>query len=173
MVLYILYRYYLRFLVFCKGKCTTILRRKNTVNHINHVYHSPGKALERTIAGIIRSTSFLGLYASLFAMGTCTMRNSRKIDDWKNIFTGGTLCGLSLLAEQPSRREEVNIYCLPRIMEMLYHGGVKRGWISYINNGEVILFSSAMGILMYLFQQHPKLLNPFMNKIFMYLFGNN
>ena len=122
---------------------------------------------------MIRSTSFLAFYGTFFAVGTCSFRNFFKNDHWRNIFGAGAICGLSLLAEQPQKRDEVVNYCLPRLLEILYNGGVKRKWLVYVPYGEVCLFSMAVSMLMYQHQHYPKFLNFLVTKSIEIFFGVN
>ena len=121
----------------------------------------------------MRSTGFFAFYGMLFCIGHCIIRRTCQKDYWGTTLFAGGLSGLSLLAEDPLRRDEVAFYCFPRILEILYRGGKKRGFIYTPKYSEVCLFSLAMGFIMYYMHKQPSIFNFIHRFAVRKVFGNN
>jgi hypothetical protein len=60
-----------------------------------------------------------------------------------------------VLIEQPGRRLELGMYCLPRAIESLWNQLVARKYVRVLPFGEAICFSLSTGALMTLYQTDP------------------
>ena len=86
----------------------------------------------------------------------------------------GFLSGFGLLWEPPSRRTELALYFLPRFLEGVWQFSKKRQWVRpNIKYGEVMLFSVAMGIIMYCYQNEPQNIKKTYLSIFQKFWGDN
>jgi hypothetical protein len=57
-----------------------------------------------------------------------------------------------------SRRNELALFIIPRAMETIFNLFKKRGYISNLKNGEMMIFALIMGIIHY-FYQHEVYIN--------------
>ena len=146
-----------------------------TIQATSKIYECRKKEsiIRRLLLDVIRSTSFFASYGCLFCFSSCIIRNTLKKDHWATTFTAGGFGGLSLFAEDPLRREEVAIYCFPRIMEIVYRGCKKRGLIYTPPKSELILFSFAMGFIMYYMEKHSHIFSPIHKVVLRLIFGRN
>lgn len=109
----------------------------------------------------------------IFCFVSCIGRIFLKRDHWATTFIAGGFGGLSLAAEHPMRREEVAIWCFPRITEVVYHYLKKRGWVEAPNNSEIFVFSLAMGFMLFLMEKQPNLFGTTHKVVFSLIFGTN
>lgn len=67
----------------------------------------------------------------------------------------GITAGAMVLLEQPGRRLELGMYCLPRAIESFWNSMVAKGYLRQVPLGECIYFSLSTGVLMTLYQNDP------------------
>ena len=86
----------------------------------------------------------------------CFFKNYRKrIDRWNVIFAGffGTF---ALFFEPSHRRTELALFMIPRFLEAIFLFLHKKRLVLNVEYGEVLLFSVAMGIIMFFYQNEDK-----------------
>ena len=93
--------------------------------------------------------------------------------DRKVIALAGFTCGTGLLWESHSRRTELALYFLPRVLESSWGWLKKRNIVSSIPYGEVLVFAFAMAVLMYCYQNEKKNIKRAYLSIFSFFWGDN
>jgi hypothetical protein len=68
---------------------------------------------------------------------------------------------------------ELALYCLPRALETVWNMMLKRNMVRNIRNGDVMLFSASMGVLMSLYQNDPSVINKHYLTVLTRVFGRN
>ena len=115
----------------------------------NKIFSEPYKIVKNLLIGIVRSSLFVSVCISLFWYLICLFKNLRRKTDYWNILLASFFCSFSFLFEPSGRRIEIALYFLPRFLESLFLFFEKRGYIKSRKNGEVFIFATAMGFLMY------------------------
>ena len=64
---------------------------------------------------------------------------------------GAFFCTFAILFEPTNRRAELALFLFPRFLEALWAFLKKRGIVTSVPNGEVLIFAIPMGIIMYCF----------------------
>ena len=122
---------------------------------------------------IVNSCLFLSIYVSTFRYMLCFTKNSRgKIDRW-NVIIATMVCGLALVFEQKSRRNELVWYMLPRVMESIYKVLIERGLVRSYKFGEVFIFALCMSLIMSCYQTKPDQIKPGYHNMLKGFFGEN
>jgi hypothetical protein len=67
-----------------------------------------------------RSVFFFSFFGLFFNMFICLLRNLRQTDDSLNPLLGGALSGSAILWEPAMRRSEFTLYCIPRILHIIW-----------------------------------------------------
>ena len=125
------------------------------------------------IKNIIKSCLFLSCYIAIFRYGLCKVKNVRqKIDTW-NVIIPAIACTFAIFWEPSHRRIELALYLFPRFLEALWEFLLKRGLVKSVPNGEVLLFSFAMGIIMYCYQNESKAIKSTYLSMFQKFWGTN
>ena len=137
------------------------------------ILSEPLKILKNLLTGIVRSSLFVSVCISLFWYLICIFKNLRRRTDYVNILLASFICSFSILFEPAGRRIEIALYFLPRFLESVFLFFEKRGYIKSIENGEVVLFATAMSFLMYCYQNEEKnIKNQYLSMLKKY-FGSN
>ena len=103
----------------------------------------------------------------------CFTKNSRrKVDRW-NVVMATFVCGFAFLFEPKSRRNELVMYMLPRVLESLYNLLKERGMVKAYKFGEVFVFACCMSLIMYCYQNKPTEMKPTYYKLLKRFFGTN
>lgn len=145
----------------------------NTCKFLKQTNRTKEAIVRRFLLDLIRSTSFFSFYGLIFCFVSCLGRYLLQKDHWGTTFFAGICGGFSLLAEDPLRREEVAVYCFPRIMEIVYRGLRKRGMNAPPQHSDIFIFSLSIGILMYFIKKYPQLFGPLHKGVFRIVFGKN
>ncbi|KAL1920401.1 uncharacterized protein VTP21DRAFT_778 [Calcarisporiella thermophila] len=133
----------------------------------------PDYVFERFMKSTLRSSIFLTAYVTLGFSAPCAFRHLTH-RDYKFVYLlAGMVGGSSVLLEAPGRRLELGLYCLPRALESLWKSVVEAGWARNVKNGDVALFSIAMGVLMSLYQNNPSVINTHYLAVLTRFFGKN
>ncbi len=119
-----------------------------------------------TMKNILRSSLFWAFYVALFRYFLCFFKNFRRKIDRYNVMMSALICTFAILFEPSHRRTELALYLIPKFLEVIYMFLQKKGFLRTFEYGEVILFSIAMGIIMYFFQNKDFTLN----STYLYLF---
>ena len=133
----------------------------------------PLEVLKSFLKGFIRSVLMLAVYCTIFRYGLCQFKNMRHKNDKYNPIVSGFLATLTILFEPASRRAELTLYLVPRFLEALWNFFLRRNIVSNIKNGEVILFSIAMSIICYCYQNEEDCIKPSYLGIFKKFWGEN
>jgi hypothetical protein len=115
------------------------------------------------------------VYATLAWLVPCYVRNFYGQEKTLGYLLNGFLSGASVILEVPSRRIELAMYCLPRALESFWNilTSGKYKYLRNIPNGEVWLFSMAMGIIMTIYQNERHNMSKTYQGIFIRFFGEN
>ncbi|XP_050532741.1 transmembrane protein 135-like [Daktulosphaira vitifoliae] len=117
------------------------------------------KELIKTFYSILQSTAFLSCHAFGFSSAVCLLR--RIIGNF-NVLSVAFLpcfltCIIAILIERPSRRGLLTLYVTNVASETFYKMMVSRGIIKPIPFGDLIIFGSAITLLLYCYRgQHNK-----------------
>jgi hypothetical protein len=101
------------------------------------------------VIGIIRSCLFLATYVSLFRYGLCKFKNWRGKEDRINIILSALISTVALQWEPQGRRVELGLFFVPRFFDSFWKFLLDRGLVKSVRNGEVFVFSLALGTIMY------------------------
>ena len=135
---------------------------------------NPQAFVQRLVLSSLRSSAFITLFAALAWLPPCYIHTLAGRNLKISYFINGFLSGSTVLMEQPrSRRLELAMYCLPRALESLWNMLAKRGRVPNIPNGEVLMFSMAMGSLLMLYQNEPDTVPDSYKHILVRFFGAN
>jgi hypothetical protein len=132
---------------------------------------APLPMLARTVSGIFCSTAFLTSFQAIYWTTFCTGRSILGADSRAVSIASGTLAGLSLLWEKPSRRAELALFCIPRCVDSLYLMGKTRGWLRPVPHAHTLMFSGVMAVLMYFYQHYPHAYKPTYLNLLVKFFG--
>lgn len=69
------------------------------------------------------------------------------------------ICTFAIFFEPPYRRTELALYMIPRFLEAIFLFLHKNHLVLNMEYGEVMLFSVAMGIIMFFYQNEDKNIN--------------
>ena len=113
-----------------------------------------------TFKNIIKSCLFLSVYVAVFQFMLCFSKNSRhKVDRW-NVVIATFVCGFAFLFEPKSRRNELVMYMLPRVLESIYKLLQEKNMVKAFRFGEVFVFACCMSLIMYCYQNQPNMMKP-------------
>ena len=119
---------------------------------MSNIKYRPLKTLKEAFIGYIKSCCFMALYVALFRYGLCFWKNTRGKIDRFNPIAAAIVSPNAILLEPSYRRTELALYMLPRFAESFWNFLKKRNLVINVKNGEVLIFSFAMAILMYCYQ---------------------
>ncbi|KAG0042941.1 hypothetical protein BGZ83_012011 [Gryganskiella cystojenkinii] len=149
------------------------------VLRMKRLLKDPVNILSRTSFNTLRSSIFLAVFVAVYQSQICGHRNLVKWGLWKGnskylywLF-GVTCSGAAIMVEQESRRAELAMYVLPKAAESLYKILYQKNWIKGVKHWEVMMFSSAMSLIMSFYQQEEQVLSPFVTKLIYHILGRN
>ncbi|KAF9353947.1 hypothetical protein BGX34_011290 [Mortierella sp. NVP85] len=143
------------------------------VFHHKKLASNPNEVVHRYIKSTLRSCLFLTVYVFNAFYTPCVLRRILKKESLFIYIFNGILSGLAVLIEAPGRQMELALYCLPRALETVWNMMLKRGMVRNIRNGDVMLFSASMGVLMTLYQNDPSVINKHYLTVLTRVFGRN
>jgi len=108
----------------------------------------PAGTAVRAGTAIGRSTAFLTGYVAIVKGLLCAQRTARRSDAWWQASAAGVLSGLALSFEAPKRASELMLYCLPKAVDVAFQLLERRGLVSRVPLGNVVMFSVAMAIVL-------------------------
>lgn len=124
------------------------------VLRLRNFLRRPLGTLRTAMVSTVRSSSFLASFVAIYMASICAHRRLFPGGDSKyTYYVAGLLASLSLLIEEKSRRSELALYVLPRAMDSLFQTMRDRRWVGSLWQGETVLFSSAMAVLMFFHQR--------------------
>ncbi|KAG0220484.1 hypothetical protein BGX31_010982 [Mortierella sp. GBA43] len=133
----------------------------------------PKEVARRYVKSTLRSCLFLTVYVFNAFYTPCVMRRLLHKETIFTYLLNGLLSGLAVLIEAPGRQMELALYCLPRALETVWNMMLKRGMVRNIANGNIMLFSASMGVLMTLYQNDPSVINKHYLTVLTRVFGRN
>jgi hypothetical protein len=92
----------------------------------------PRLSARKIILSTLRSVLFLSLYVTSAWSLPCFFRNLAGYESKWMYYVNGLVAGSMVLIEQPGRRLELGMYCLPRAVESLWNSMVNRGIVKNI-----------------------------------------
>ncbi|XP_021352621.1 transmembrane protein 135-like isoform X2 [Mizuhopecten yessoensis] len=102
-----------------------------------------------------QSTLFLTTNGTLFLVFFCLWRKLTGFYIFLNVFLCGIpACAMSVSIERKDRRGLLAIYMANVATETFYRMAMSRGWVGSLPHGEVLLFSAATAIYLYLFKRN-------------------
>ena len=133
---------------------------------------SPKEVIKQSLFNVLRSSLFWAAYVAIFRFVILTLFNlpphrymicffknrRRKIDRW-NIILSAFFSTFAIFFEPSHRRTELALYFIPRFFEAILSYLQSRGLFKSFEYSEVFLFSIAMGIIMFFYQNEEKNLN--------------
>ena len=121
--------------------------------------YRPLTVLKQTFGIVLRSSLFWATYVAIFRYSLCFFKNKRrKIDRW-NVILAAFVCTFAIFFEPSHRRTELALYMIPRFLEATFLFLHKHHLVLSVEYGEVLLFSVAMGIIMFFYQNEDKNIN--------------
>ena len=133
----------------------------------------PLDVLKSFLKGFIKSVLMLSVYCTIFRYGLCQVKNFRHKNDKWNPIISGFAATFAILFEPSNRRAELTLYLVPRFLEAFWNFLLRRNIVANIKNGEVILFSIAMSIICYCYQNEEDCIKPTYLGIFKKFWGEN
>eukprot|EP01095_Lingulamoeba_sp_RSL-Kostka_P016708 TRINITY_DN8271_c0_g2_i2.p1 TRINITY_DN8271_c0_g2~~TRINITY_DN8271_c0_g2_i2.p1 ORF type:complete len:220 (+),score=26.56 TRINITY_DN8271_c0_g2_i2:218-877(+) len=115
---------------------------------INYIFGS------RTIKFGLFLGSLVGTYRGIHAL-LCLIR---KKDDSINSFIAGGIAGLSILLDDDTKRVELSLYLLARVLSSLWNFFVHKHYLPSIPFGSALLFALLCTIIMYTYIHEPELM---------------
>lgn len=115
-------------------------------------------SFKRTSWSIFKSTSFISSFQTIFWLVFCYSRKIIGRDTKYSTVLAGFFAGLSVLWETNSRRTELALFCLPRNIDCAWRMLMNRNLVRPIPNGEILLFSIGMGVIMMYYQHQPEVI---------------
>ncbi|KAL5035403.1 hypothetical protein RTP6_003105 [Batrachochytrium dendrobatidis] len=135
---------------------------------------TPGYHVLRVLKSSLRSSVFLATYVNAFQSLVCFSRNlSPNNPDLRyTYYIMGTLAGLAILIEHPSRRTELAMYTLPKGVQSLYILLLNRGRMVALKGLDVVGSCCAMSVLMSVYQVEPHQMSSMMHRLMRGLLGD-
>ena len=130
---------------------------------LSHVVFSRSKdqildpeAIKSVMMSVLRSSFFLGFNAYTMIGGFCMTRHVSGRFYYTLCATLPAFVGslMAIQIERPSRRPALAFYCANIASECLFKIAVSRGYIRPIPNGEALLFTLSMTILLYMIRRN-------------------
>ena len=139
----------------------------------NQIFQKPIEILKKCLKNIIMSSMFISVYVSSFWYFCCVFRNKRlKTDKW-NVIMAAFICSFAVLFEPANRRTELALYMFPRFLESAFLFLEKRGYLKSVPNGEVLVFASALSVIMYSYQNEERNIKSTYLSMFKKYWGKN
>ena len=118
----------------------------------NELKNNAKSIFRQYLKKVLDSVLFISVYVSTFWYGLCFFRNLRgKMDKWNTILAA-FCCSFACLFESPNRRNEIALFTFTRFVETFYYYLVKRKLMFVIPNGDKLVFSIGLGIIMSFYQ---------------------
>jgi len=95
---------------------------------------------------IARSTGFLTLYVTTIKLTMCALRQARGMDQAWHCIVAAMMSGLPLLLESDKRVSELMLYCMPKGIEVAFQLLERKGIVSRMPMGDVVMFAVALGL---------------------------
>ncbi|KAF1328211.1 hypothetical protein FI667_g7075, partial [Globisporangium splendens] len=137
----------------------------SVVIHFKKFLASPFRTLSRAVLGATRSNTFLASFVTAYLALICAHRRLTFVDHRIVYYLAGLGASTTILLEPKSRRSELALYVLPRAIDSLYMILRDRNIISGVRNGEVVLFSASMAVMMYCYEHEKESVSPFLYSI--------
>jgi hypothetical protein len=96
------------------------------------ILKNPKQTISKIAISTLRSVLFLTCYVTAAWSLPCLFRTLSKKEHWWMYYTNGLVAGSMVILEQPGRRLELGMYCLPRAIECLWNSMVNRGLVRNI-----------------------------------------
>ncbi|PHZ12325.1 uncharacterized protein RHIMIDRAFT_203365 [Rhizopus microsporus ATCC 52813] len=145
-----------------------------------HLRKDPTGMLSKTTKATLKSGAFLATFVTVYQYQICMHRQLLKtglIGRWNSKYLyglAGFICSyLSIFIEDKKRRSELALYVLPKAVHSLYQIAYSHHWIFKMKYFEVLMASTAMGIIMSFYQEEPDVLSSFVRKIMFQFFQKN
>ncbi|GLD91684.1 hypothetical protein PINS_up000217 [Pythium insidiosum] len=116
------------------------------------------------------SSAFLTSYQTSVQLVVCTLRNALQKDYVFQAWLGGIISGGSLFFEDPKRRFELMLYCVPRAIDIIWQLLKRRGLVRYVRHSEIVLFCLSMSVIM---SRPPEYFKPTYLRIIRFFFGRH
>jgi hypothetical protein len=143
----------------------TIMFVPAAVLRFNRFVRTPVTSLLRVSVDAVRSTTFLASLVAIYQACVCAQRSVVRKDHRSIYWISGLACASSILIERKSRRSELALYALPRALDSVYIMLRDYRWLTGMPHGETVLFSAAMGAVMYFYQNERATMSPWLSKI--------
>ncbi|XP_033741131.1 transmembrane protein 135-like isoform X2 [Pecten maximus] len=111
---------------------------------------------QKWLAETFQSTLFLTTNGTLFLVFFCLWRKilGRFFYPTLSFIPAASASYVGILVERASRRGLLAIYMANVATETFYRMAVSRGWVGSLPHGEVLLFSAAMAVYLYLYKRN-------------------
>ncbi|RKP06104.1 hypothetical protein THASP1DRAFT_18904 [Thamnocephalis sphaerospora] len=133
----------------------------------------PLPQLRRIAKSTFRSSMFLSSYVVLCFLLPCALRRTFKREHTLFYVANGLAAGFCATIDAPGRRLELGMYCLTRALEILWNGGILKGWWRSIPHGEVAYFALGLGAFMSVYQTSPMTIPSGYRSVMTRFFGVN
>jgi hypothetical protein len=140
---------------------------------LKQLLKSPVPILEHLITNVVRSVFFGCSIVGIIQYLICTLPkifNGYNRAVWPII---GALSSCTIFIEAQSRRGELTLYLLPRMLETVWRIMKKKGFPIRIKYFEVLIFAVAMAILTYFLHNDEKHIKPTYRSSLRMILGNN
>lgn len=144
-----------------------------------HFKKDPVGMLSKTTLATLKSGAFLATFVTLYQYQICmhrqwVIKNGFRWNSKYLYYLAGFFCSYpSIFLEDKKRRSELALYVLPKAIQSFYLIAYSHHWIFKLKYFEVLMASTAMGIIMSFYQQEPDVLSSFVRKIMFQFFQKN
>jgi len=139
------------------------------VLRFRHFAQAPVSIFAKAIAGAFQSTLFLGTFCGGYQLFIVIQRmflERFKLTDHKLwYYVAALFSGFAILLERKSRRSELALYVFPRALDSLYMILYDHKMAFRLPHGEILMFSAAMSVLMYFYENDINNLSPLIAKL--------
>lgn len=105
----------------------------------------------------MKSVLFASSYTALLGLFLCKVKVLINDMDGTKITPISAFCaGPALMFENETRRQEIALFLVPKVMEGVYSLLKRRGLVKALPHAEAILFGLATAILLYFYQNCPE-----------------
>ncbi|KAG1143041.1 hypothetical protein G6F37_007159 [Rhizopus arrhizus] len=145
-----------------------------------HLRKDPLTMLSKTTKATLKSGAFLATFVTLYQYQICMHRQLLKTGllgrlNSKYLYgLAGFFCSYpAIFIEDKKRRSELALYVLPKAVQSFYSIAYSHQWIFKLKYFEVLMASTAMGIIMSFYQEEADVLSSFVRKIMFQFFQKN
>ncbi len=132
---------------------------------------NPRRFLIKILKASLKSTLFMTALQVLIQLCTCGMNRSRAFDGYNGFF-GSFLAGLSLLFEDPSRREELALFTMPNLYEAFFAFLKKRKILPVLHQNYNLIYALSIAIIANQYNGQKKTIKSSYRKLFQLLWGD-